>query len=46
MMQVPDPAWKRDPDIVADESFEDRYEEEDDSWADSIFARNNRGGFR
>ena len=39
MMQVPDPAWKCDPDIVADESFEDRYEEEDlwdDDWTDAV----------
>ncbi|MBR5094118.1 MAG: hypothetical protein IK095_03400 [Oscillospiraceae bacterium] len=39
MMDVPDPAWKRDPDIVADESFFARYatddleEEEDNFWA-------------
>lgn len=32
MIQVRDPSWKRCPDIVADESFYDRYEydEEED----------------
>ena len=32
MTQVRDPSWKLCPDIVADESFEERYEqdEEDD----------------
>lgn len=34
MIQIPDPSWKRDPDIVADESAEERYiwdeEDEDD----------------
>ena len=30
MMQVPDPSWKVCPDIVADESFYEVYEEDDD----------------
>lgn len=29
MIQVPDPSWKVWPDMVADESFRERYEEED-----------------
>lgn len=38
MIQVPDPDWKRNPDIVADESARERYEwgddEEDDYTGD------------
>ena len=30
MMDVRDPSWKLCPDIVADESFEECYEEDDD----------------
>ena len=30
MMQVPDPCWKVYPDIVADESFYEVYEEDED----------------
>lgn len=30
MWQVPDPSWKRDPDIVADENYEERYGEDTD----------------
>lgn len=29
MFSVPDPAWKANPDIVADESFRARYEWDD-----------------
>lgn len=30
MFDVPDPSWKLDPDIVADESFEAAYWEDED----------------
>ncbi len=30
MWSVPDPSWKICPDIVADESFEERYIDEED----------------
>ena len=30
MIQVPDPYWKINPDIVAEESFYERYEEDED----------------
>ena len=35
MMQVPDPSWKQNPDIVADESFDALYNDVDD---DELFA--------
>ena len=35
MMDVPDPAWKRDPDIVADESFFARYAIDDEEIEES-----------
>lgn len=31
MYQVPDPAWKVCPDIVADESYEEIYSDEEDN---------------
>lgn len=30
MLDVPDPCWKTNPDIVADESYEERYLGDDD----------------
>ena len=35
MLQVPDPAWKMDPDIVAEESFDAPYNDVDD---DDLYA--------
>lgn len=34
MWSVPDPSWKTDPDIVADESYDERYTDEEEDFDD------------